>query len=93
MNLVVDGHVIHLRVRQSIAVPRAAAVLRDREPLIVADYHAIGVAWSIHMSWVIASGRARAGLLHERLAAVERRAVAGSQKVGFILVVRRHEDV
>ena len=93
-DLVVDGDVIHLRVGQPVAIPGPAAIVRDREALVVADDHPVA-RWSDRSTCRDDRRRGSRTLLlaDERLAAVERLAVARRQEIGFVLVVGRHEDV
>ena len=56
-DLVVDGHVVHLRVGQPLPEPRAPAVDRDRQALVVRDDHAVGVGRIDPDVVVVAAGR------------------------------------
>src|SRR5690349_16664002 len=42
-NLIVDGHVIELRVGKALLEPRATARLRDRHALVVSHHHPVAV--------------------------------------------------
>ncbi len=69
-NLVVDGDVIDLRVGQALAEPRASAVDRDRQPLVVGDDHPIGVG-RIDPDVVVIAARRRGA--QQRRASARRR--------------------
>src|SRR5437660_1368017 len=62
-NVVVDGHVVHLRDRQLDAAPGAAAIDRDSHAAVVRHRHAVRVG-RIDPHVVIVAAGIRSALLH-----------------------------
>ena len=89
-NLVVDRHVIQLRVRETLLEPGPPARLRDRDALIVADDHPVRVRRIDPHVVMIAAGCLLTLLRDERRASVDRFAERCVQVVRLIVVVRRN---
>ena len=94
-NLVVDRHVIQLRVWQPLLQPRPPARLRDRDPLVVADDHPVAVGRIDPHVVMIAAGRLVARLRDQRRPCVNGSTVGGVQIVRLVVVVGgdRHSRV
>ena len=86
-NLVVGGHVIHLRDRQLNLMPALSAVDRQAEAVVVGDDEAIAVGGIDPHVVVVADGREAAGEIDARLAAVQRLGELGRQEVRLVFVV------
>ena len=89
-NLVVDRDVVDLRVEQALPVPGPAAVLRDREALVVRDDLPVRVG-RIDPDVVMVAARRlrRPASVCDRGAAVDRLGVRRREEVGLVLVVGR----
>ena len=87
---VVHRHVVHLRVGESLAEPRLAAVDRDRQALVVGDDHAVGAGRVDPHVVMVAAGRLGPGHHVQRPSAVGRDGEGSGQEVRLVLVGGRH---